>query len=93
MDGAAQHVTGLAGEAGSNAVKNAVPAAGKTGGKAVKKATPAAQKTAGDAAGSAGALLGDATAAAADSGVSTGSLTQGGLPAAPSVPVKGLPIG
>lgn len=73
-DGATQHVTGLAGEAGGKAVEQAVPAAGKTGGKAVKKAAPAAQKAAGEAAGSAGAILGDTATTATKGGLPTESL-------------------
>ncbi|MFE0511181.1 ATP-binding protein [Streptomyces sp. NPDC058964] len=61
VDGATQHVTGLAGDAGGKALRTAVPAAGKTGGKAVKQAAPAAQKVAGDAAGSDCKLIVDTT--------------------------------
>lgn len=93
VDGATQHVTGLAGETGGKAVKQAVPAAGKSGGKAVKKAAPVAQKTAGEAAGSAGGLLGDTASTATKGGLPTDSLTKGGLPGAETLPVKSLPLG
>lgn len=93
VDGAAQNLTGTAGETGGKAVKKAVPAAGKTGGKAVKKAAPAAQKTAGEAAGSAGDILGDAASTATKGGLPTDSLTKGGLPGADTLPVKSLPLG
>ncbi|MYR62107.1 ATP-binding protein, partial [Streptomyces sp. SID625] len=82
VDGAAQHVTGVAGDTGGKVVKQAVPAAGKTGGGLVKKTTPVAQKAAGDAAGTAGGLLGDTAKTA----------TQGGLPTQ-GLPVQGLPLG
>ncbi|MEV6837687.1 ATP-binding protein [Streptomyces sp. NPDC051133] len=81
VDGAAQNVTSLAGNAGGKAVNQAVPAAGKTGGAAVKKTAPMAQKAAGDAAGAAGGVLGDTASTA----------TKGGLP---NLPVPGgLPLG
>lgn len=65
VDGAAQHVAGVAGD---------------TGGKVVKQATPTARKAAGDAAGSAGGLLGGATNTAAKGGLPTPSLPVSGLP-------------
>ncbi|MEU9208297.1 ATP-binding protein [Streptomyces sp. NPDC048415] len=82
VDGAAQKVTGLAGDTGSKAVKKTVPAAGKTGGKVAKTATPAAQKAAGGAAGQAGGLLGDTAKTATGGGLPTGQL-----------PIQGLPLG
>ncbi|MFJ6981986.1 MULTISPECIES: ATP-binding protein [unclassified Streptomyces] len=93
LDGAAQSVTGTAGEAGGEAVEAAVPGVGKPGGKAVKAATPAAQKVAGETAGSAGQLLGDSAAGATKGGLPTDSLTKGGLPGAQTLPLKGLPLG
>ncbi|MFJ8820475.1 ATP-binding protein [Streptomyces sp. NPDC102467] len=99
VDGAAQNVSGLAGETGSKAVKKAVPAAGKTVGKSAKTATPAAQKAAGDLAGSAGDVVGETAGAATDGGLPTDSVTKGGLPVAGNglptdqLPLKGLPLG
>ncbi|MFD6553807.1 ATP-binding protein, partial [Streptomyces sp. NPDC058398] len=46
LDGATQHVTGIAGTPGG-AVEKALPSAGRSGAKAAKKAAPAAQKVAG----------------------------------------------
>ncbi|MFB7459327.1 ATP-binding protein [Streptomyces sp. NPDC056188] len=65
VDGAAQHVTGVAGD---------------SGGKVVKQAAPAAQKAAGSAAGSAGGLLGGAAQTAKKGGLPTPSLPVSGLP-------------
>ncbi|MFJ2605956.1 ATP-binding protein [Streptomyces sp. NPDC091279] len=94
VDGAAQKTTGLAGEAGGQAVKTAVPAAGKTGGKVAKQTTPAAQKAAGDAAGSAGSILGDTAQTATKGGLPTDTLTKGGgLPSTGQLPLGGLPLG
>ncbi|MFH8800082.1 ATP-binding protein [Streptomyces sp. NPDC017936] len=87
VDGAAQNVTGTAGEAGGKVVEQAVPAAGEAGGKAVKKATPAAQKAAGEAAGSAGGVLGDTASTATKGGLPTGSPAGVGLPGAPALPL------
>ena len=94
VDGAAQNVTGLAGDAGSKAVKKAVPTAGKTGGKVAKKAGPTAQRAAGEAAGTVGTLVGATTKSASKGGLATDSLTRGAaLPPAATLPVKtGLPI-
>ncbi|MEV0318772.1 ATP-binding protein [Streptomyces sp. NPDC050658] len=101
VDGAAQNVTGLAGETGSKAVKKAVPAAGKTVGSGAKTTTPAAQKAAGGVAGSAGEVLGETAGTATEGALPTddlgGSLptdavTKGGLPT-DQLPVKGLPLG
>ncbi|MDN3294581.1 ATP-binding protein [Streptomyces ficellus] len=85
VSGASQSTTGLAGEAGGKAVKQAVPATGQTVAKTGETATPAVQKAAGDAAGSAGDIVGGAAGAAP-----TGALG-GGLPAADQLPVKTLP--
>jgi len=95
VDGAAQNVTGLAGDAGSNAVKKAVPNAGKTGGSVAKKAAPAAQRAAGAAAGSVGEIVGVTTQTASQNGgaLPAGSLAKGSLPNTGNLPVKGLPIG
>jgi hypothetical protein len=93
VDGTAQNVTGIAGEAGGKAVNQTVPAAGKTGGKAVKKTMPVAQKTAGEAAGSAGDVLGDTAKSATKGGLPTEGLTKGGLPGAETLPAKSLPLG
>ncbi|MFF5250608.1 ATP-binding protein [Streptomyces leeuwenhoekii] len=87
VDDAAQKTTGLAGDAGSKAVKQTVPAAGKTGGKAVKKTAPTAQKAAKDVAGAAGDIVGDTAQTATKGGLPTGALGKGGLP------VQGLPLG
>ncbi|NED19629.1 ATP-binding protein, partial [Streptomyces sp. SID9913] len=57
LDGAAQTVTGVAGETG-----------GKTVEKAAEKATPAAQQAAGSLAGSAGDVLDDTAGAATEGG-------------------------
>ncbi|MET9530660.1 MULTISPECIES: ATP-binding protein [unclassified Streptomyces] len=82
VDSAARTTTGMAGDAGSKAVKKAVPAAGKTVGAVGKTAAPAAQKAAGDTAGSAGTLVGG-----------TAQGVGGGLPSAGKLPVNGLPLG
>ncbi|MBD9732197.1 ATP-binding protein [Streptomyces sp. H28] len=79
LDGAAQTVTGVAGE---------------TGGKTVEKATPAAQQAAGSLTGSAGDVLDDTAGAAAEGGdLPTDSLTSRGLPSAKTLPVQDLPLG
>jgi hypothetical protein len=85
VDSAAQKVSGLAGDAGGQAVqaggktvKQAVPAANNAGGRLVGTAAPVAQKAAGDAAGQAGGLLGGAA--------------KTGLPGR-QLPVQGLPLG
>ncbi|RVU19516.1 ATP-binding protein [Streptomyces antnestii] len=98
VDGAARNVSGLAGEAGSKAVKKAVPTAGKAVGKSAKKATPAAQKAAGDVAGSAGDVVGQTAGTATGGGLPTDTLTKGGLPtgalpATGQLPTQGLPLG
>ncbi|MGW6296813.1 ATP-binding protein [Streptomyces sp. NPDC055058] len=83
LDGAAQTVTGVAGETG-----------GKTVEKAAEKATPAAQQAAGSLTGSAGDVLDDTAGAAAEGGdLPTDSLTSRGLPSAKTLPVQDLPLG
>ncbi|MFH8794435.1 ATP-binding protein [Streptomyces sp. NPDC017941] len=91
IDDAAQNVTELAGNAGSKAVKKAVPAAGHALGKSAKTSVPAAQKIGGEVAGTAGDIVGD----------TAGHATKGGLPtdalgkAAPTgqLPLQSLPLG
>ncbi|OKK06298.1 ATP-binding protein [Streptomyces sp. CB03234] len=83
VSGASESTTGLVGEAGSKAVKQAVPAAGKTVAKTGEATTPVAQKAAGDAAGNAGELVGGAAGAAPTDALG------GGVPA--ELPVKTLP--
>ncbi|MFF9717813.1 ATP-binding protein [Streptomyces sp. NPDC014603] len=79
LDGAAQTVTGVAGE---------------TVEKAAEKATPAAQQAAGSLAGSAGDVLDDTAGAATEGGdLPTDSLTSRGLPSAKTLPVQDLPLG
>jgi hypothetical protein len=99
VDGATQSTTDLASDAGNKAVKQGVPAAGKTSGKAVKttgkavkQTTPVAQRAAGDVAGSASDVAGD-TAKSGGASLPTGSLTQGGLPGAETLPTQNLPLG
>ncbi|GGJ10034.1 ATP-binding protein [Streptomyces brasiliensis] len=69
VDGAAQHVTGVAGTTGGQAVQKAVPAVGK----AVKKAAPTARQ----AAGSAGDILGATAGSVTKGGLPTSSLPLG----------------
>ncbi|MFD3919772.1 ATP-binding protein [Streptomyces sp. NPDC058595] len=91
LDSGAQKATGVAGEAGSDAVASSVPAAGKTLGGVARKATPVAQRAAGEAAGGAGETLGDAATSVTENGLPTDSLG-GGLPTG-KLPVNTLPLG
>lgn len=80
LDSTAQNVTGLAGEAGGEAVKSAVPAAGKAVGSFGKSAVPAAQQAAGHSTGDSAEGLGKALTTVTEGGLPTEALTETGLP-------------
>ncbi|MBW1602939.1 ATP-binding protein [Streptomyces sp. JJ66] len=94
VDGAARNVTELAGQAGGEAVEQAVPAAGRTVGALGKATLPMAQNTAGSVAGESGALLGKAVSSVGENGLPAGQ--PGGLvPLGTDSlggPVAGLPL-
>ncbi|MDK1476253.1 ATP-binding protein [Streptomyces sp. 549] len=86
LDGATQNVTSLAGEAGSDAVKTAVPAAGQVAGTLSRSATPMVRKAAIQAAAGPTDTLGKALQSA-KGGLPTDALTESGLP------TDALPLG